>query len=340
MRNSLNISVIGGGQRDTTLDTAKFVLIFLVCLGHLMQIDLKLTESVDALYRLIYSFHVPAFAFISGYLTNEKKFSIKKNLKLIETAVIGSILWFLIVGFPDNIRTILSPQYHLWYLPALVYWRLIVFHLVPRMGKLKLLLLSVILYFVIPATRIGYVFAIEISFTFLPFFLMGNIIRDKDTYTIKHIKKIASILIFVSVFVLYWLFPECGDIQHKVTIYGGMVYIIDRGLFLIIGSLLVFSFMRLITLMPSLTWMANQGKENMIYYIYHGFLRFGFLAITYNLVLPKGSDLTAISLGWFILGTSIILSIIKIISTFAVSNWLINPISRTISYIKYLIVNH
>ena len=52
-------------KRDARLDGLKFVLIFLVVLGHLSYNDYGL-----GLTKMIYSFHMPVFVFLSGYFTS------------------------------------------------------------------------------------------------------------------------------------------------------------------------------------------------------------------------------------------------------------------------------
>ena len=75
--------------RDERLDSLKFILIMLVCFGHIFQIDTSgYSEFSMAFYKLIYTFHVPLFAFISGYFTNSNKSYGKSLLSLA-----GIIVW-------------------------------------------------------------------------------------------------------------------------------------------------------------------------------------------------------------------------------------------------------
>ncbi len=71
-------------KRDVSLDIAKGILIFLVVWGHSIQFGFGYAygESYgcfkDWMFRFIYSFHMPLFMAISGYLyynSNQKKFS-------------------------------------------------------------------------------------------------------------------------------------------------------------------------------------------------------------------------------------------------------------------------
>lgn len=53
-------------ERSAKWDNLKFVLIFLVVLGHLLYPFRNESESVKGLYFFIYLFHMPLFIFISG----------------------------------------------------------------------------------------------------------------------------------------------------------------------------------------------------------------------------------------------------------------------------------
>ncbi len=69
-------------SRDDFLDFAKGILITLVLLGHCIQClsgDIYYSNTMyysNWLMKYIYSFHMPMFIYISGYLTF---FSIKKR---------------------------------------------------------------------------------------------------------------------------------------------------------------------------------------------------------------------------------------------------------------------
>ena len=54
-------------NRDLRLDGLKFIMIFLVVLGHLRFIDYGISVG-----KMIYSFHMPVFVFLSGYFTSQK----------------------------------------------------------------------------------------------------------------------------------------------------------------------------------------------------------------------------------------------------------------------------
>lgn len=58
-------------EREYQYDNMKFILILLVVFGHLLEyIRGDISENI---YRIIYTFHMPVFVFISGYFAKFKK---------------------------------------------------------------------------------------------------------------------------------------------------------------------------------------------------------------------------------------------------------------------------
>ena len=61
-------------ERNRMLDSLKGFAIFLVVLGHVIQ-TVFAPDSYDSnvIFKIIYSFHMPLFIFISGYLSGCKE---------------------------------------------------------------------------------------------------------------------------------------------------------------------------------------------------------------------------------------------------------------------------
>lgn len=64
-------------QRILYLDVAKFIAIFLVVLGHCIQMMSTDNFSESLLYKWIYTFHMPLFMIMSGYFASS---SLKNNI--------------------------------------------------------------------------------------------------------------------------------------------------------------------------------------------------------------------------------------------------------------------
>lgn len=71
-------------ERDYFFDNYRFLLIFLVVVGHFIEPCFRNHPMLSILKGIIFSFHMPAFIFISGYFS-KKTSSLKK---LIQTLLI------------------------------------------------------------------------------------------------------------------------------------------------------------------------------------------------------------------------------------------------------------
>ena len=77
-------------DRILWLDTLKVMAIYLVVLGHIVS-----TTYQPNLKGIIYSFHMPLFFMISGYLNKDKRNAIKANVfALIVPYVLLCVLYF------------------------------------------------------------------------------------------------------------------------------------------------------------------------------------------------------------------------------------------------------
>lgn len=172
--------------RDERLDSLKFILIMLVCFGHIFQIDTSgYSEFSMAFYKLIYTFHVPLFAFISGYFTNSNKSYGKSLLSLAGIIVWGNILWFICSGEKLTLMSFLTPQYHLWYIMGLIWWRTAI-HVSSKFMDNKVILFLSFLVSLIIAGMPGFdLLSVSMTLTQFPFFVVGNICREKEGFVEK-----------------------------------------------------------------------------------------------------------------------------------------------------------
>ena len=112
-------------------DNARFACIVLVVLGHATQ---RLTYDSDialGLYLLVYAFHMPAFAIISGYFSKSDAPSRLQMARVVTDIllpyVIFEALWtltkWLVEGQANPNLT--QPSWTLWFLLALGIFRLV-----------------------------------------------------------------------------------------------------------------------------------------------------------------------------------------------------------------------
>lgn len=158
-------------------DNARFVCIVLVVMGHASQ---RLTYDSDialALYLVIYAFHMPAFAIISGYFSRAGTPSRRQMARVITDILVPYVifegLWVLtkwiVEGQADPNLT--KPSWTLWFLLALGIFRLVL----PYLALLRwpLLWTVVISLGVGYMTNVGSTFSLARTLGLLPFFTFG-----------------------------------------------------------------------------------------------------------------------------------------------------------------------
>jgi len=165
-------------------DNARFACIVLVVLGHAVQ---RLTYDSDialSLYLLVYAFHMPAFAIISGYFSKSDSPTKTQMARVITDIlvpyVIFEALWTLtkwIVEGQAN-PNLTQPSWTLWFLLALGIFRLVL----PYLALLRWPLA----WTVVISIGAGYLPNIDSTFSLsrtlglLPFFTLGWWLRDRD----------------------------------------------------------------------------------------------------------------------------------------------------------------
>lgn len=109
--------------RLSYLDSIKGLLIILVIIGHAIQFSLPDYE-LNFVFRFIYSFHMPLFFFVSGFLANRGKFNSNVIAKRAYQLLIPFVVWALITPFIYNgsfdinrtLQTLIYPDRGLWFL--------------------------------------------------------------------------------------------------------------------------------------------------------------------------------------------------------------------------------
>lgn len=184
-------------NRDLKFDGLKFVMIFLVVLGHMSYNDYGLR-----LGRIIYSFHMPVFIFLSGYFTSlsaseeKQKQWLKKSFLIYFIAQVTH--WMLRIGlefitykvkdipFDTSIiswKVLISPELALWYIVCLLYWRVAIWKGLQKIGDVPLVIISVAVALLSGFIPIDHDFAFQRAFAFFPFFALGIVFKRRDLIT-------------------------------------------------------------------------------------------------------------------------------------------------------------
>jgi fucose 4-O-acetylase-like acetyltransferase len=275
-------------ERFPALDHARFVLIALVVIGHLLE---RLTDSgpvAAALYRWIYLFHMPAFVLVSGAVS--KADVTRRRASALATGVLLPYVVFQTLypawdawlsGSGDWSQGYLTPYWLLWYLPSLACWRL----LLPLFARLKFALpLAVIIALAAGmAPWIGYPFSLSRTLVFFPLFLLGHRIGARR---LQHsgalpARRFSAVMVLAAAMVgawflrdldPEWLYASMGYASLQV---GPLAGALTRLALLCASALCALS---VLALVPRHARHAGLGRRSLTAYLVHGFLVLGLVA--------------------------------------------------------------
>lgn len=195
-------------QRDSRIDFTKGILIILVVLGHCIQISFTGQDEFynNCFFKLIYSFHMPAFMLISGWLfysSRDKAYSkiaISKLqqigipflafcgtcycIKIIHKYLVSRELepvWNLVCDF----NTFIFSSHTMWFLLSVLINCMIVKLIQPRNNKdIRLWVIALLMLFIPKNT---YLYA-ECIYMF-PYFVGGYFLHMNNEYILVNLKK-------------------------------------------------------------------------------------------------------------------------------------------------------
>lgn len=179
-----------GQSRFYKFDNIRFLLILCVVFGHLLETIPGVVPLY--LYRVIYSFHMPAFLFLSGYFA---KYNRRKILfTFLYTYLLFQTIYQLFERFILNPQQEFRFQYTypywlLWYLVVMIFYYLLIpiFDSKKRYVQMSFIISSIILSVLAGFDwTIQYYLSLSKFITFLPYFLAG--------YYIGHYSKIPLML--------------------------------------------------------------------------------------------------------------------------------------------------
>ena len=195
-------------ERIDIWDNAKAILIILVVCGHFAIEFCDNLSSCRTAFFFIYSFHMPAFLFISGLLGKKGVDKLNKN-KLIPLLYLAFILNFM--RFMSTYITNREMNFSLlgfknisWYLVLLVLFTLTA-HVLKGFPPIYVLCMAMLIGAAAGYDKnLGSFLSLNRYFTYFPFFYMGYIIDEKDirSLTEKKWMRAAALLLIVGYLIL------------------------------------------------------------------------------------------------------------------------------------------
>lgn len=265
-------------KRDPYLDNVKFVLIAFVIVGHSLVPTLN-TDSARSLYIFIYTFHMPLFVLISGYLSRNFWNSNAKTNKLVDTFVVpyvivevGYALVRLGLGQKWSL-TIIDPAWINWYLLALLFWRLST----PVWKRMKHPIpVAIAIYLFAGFSQISGDFSMDRFFGLMPFFVIGLVMQPEHFELLdrRWIKIVSVVVVLGAAAVSIFIAPKAPlkpfYYKHSfqdMDLSWWMGLGVRAGL-LICGLAMSYAVLALVPRRE--TWFTDLGTRTLYCYLLHG----------------------------------------------------------------------
>lgn len=273
-------------------DNARFACIVLVVMGHGIQ---RLTEDSDAaltVYLLIYAFHMPAFAIVSGYFSKSDPPGRRQMARVITDILLPYLImesiWTLVQFWVEGELNVnpTQPSWTLWFLLALGIFRLIL----PYLALIRWPLM----WAVIVSVGVGYLDNVDSTFSLsrtlgiLPFFVLGWKLRswklvdrwrvtERQTWPVRA-AALGLFAVLAAVFVAF--IDAWRDIDLRLWFFYDDSYqglgegvwwagLVRLGL-IALAVLLSAAFFVLVPRRQ--TWMTGFGQATMYVYLLHSFV--------------------------------------------------------------------
>lgn len=204
-------------ERNKSIDGLKYLLIILVIVGHFIEPSRYNNIISCHTYSFIYSFHMPLFIMLNGYLYRKRqlKEEIKKCTPLLEVCILSHILFAILkygeLSYDNMIDFSFTPS---WYLLSLVCWRIQSSVLAYYFSDKKILILSITIEIIsfLLFTIYGGTFSIMRTMQFYPFFMIGYFLKKNAKHTIT---KYAKSLYYASMFAIIYILITSCRLQHQ-----------------------------------------------------------------------------------------------------------------------------
>lgn len=282
------------GNRIYLLDNLKGILIFLVVFGHSLELYKNDHYLLYTIYTFIYLFHMPAFVFISGYLSKNVDKSRDTAFKsFLIPFVLFNTLWNVLAAVFTKDFTLFSfitPGWSLWYLLSMFFWRLFLKDLI------RVRYIVFISFIVGLGAGIFNEFDATLSLSrtlvFLPFFLMGYFTSEERLFYLKRPTRLfscfiilfgvvcASLITYYRIVPVEFLYGSGSFTTNTLAIWLGLL---GRLAMYLIGFSFVFVLANTVT--NKATFFSKIGQNTFPIYLLHTYLLVFIFAINHFIPL-------------------------------------------------------
>ncbi|AJE85637.1 MULTISPECIES: acyltransferase family protein [Streptomyces] len=205
--------------RDPFFDNAKYLAILFVAMGHSWEPLTDHSRAAEALYMVVYTFHMPAFIVISGYFSRSFDMRPDRLKRLITGVAVPYVLFEVAYTFfkrwadddPQQPISLLDPWYLTWFLAALFVWRMSTPLWKVVRWPLPLALAVAVLASVSP--DIGDDLDLQRVLQFLPFFVAGLLMKPEHFRQLRgrKLRLLSLPVLACGAVVAYWAAPRMNS---------------------------------------------------------------------------------------------------------------------------------
>lgn len=271
--------------RDPWLDNAKMALVTLVVVGHAWTL-LPQDAVNEVLYDALYAWHVPAFVFVTGYLSRSFAYTPTRMRQLVSTVVVPYLVFECLlalfrvhVGGEDLERLFQNPHWPMWYLAALFFWRL----LTPPFRRLPagVAVAVAVVTSLVAGLWAGDTLDVARVLGLLPFFVLGLHATPERLAAVFDTGRrhwAAAVLLAIGVLAIWtdriaateWLYYRSRYAELDVSDTRALL---TRAGVMVVGLLGAWAFL---TLVPRVGgWFTRMGAFTLVVYLVHGFFVLG-----------------------------------------------------------------
>lgn len=258
-------------------------LVTLVVVGHFWTLGPG-GRTHDQLYDFLYSWHMPAFVFVSGYLSRGFTWSGPRFANTVRTLLVPYVIfeaaivaYRIHVGHEDYlIDLFLDPHWPIWFLVALVIWRLVT-PLARVLPGAVLVAVGVCLAGGLMSPETATYLDLARVIGFLPFYVLGVKTTPARLELLRRpvVRYAAAVVLVVALVASRFLDSWSSTGWYYYSSYealgaSGLHAVLLRLATLGVGLVCGLAFLALVPRRAG--WFAQMGSATLVVYCFHGFV--------------------------------------------------------------------
>jgi len=275
-------------QRDAWLDNVRFVLLAFVVMDHFMWPLLSGSRTMHVLFYWIHLFHMPAFVMVTGFFSRSLVVNDSRVRGVVTRILVPYLIFQTLYQLGDPLLhggqlvqwAPLWPAWLMWFLAAMLVWRLMTPYLLRIRGILPISILVSLGTGAIAG--VSHMLSMDRVLSFLPFFVLGLVIRREHLEVLRRVPaRVAAVAVLVAAWPVaavaadklgvHWIFWDRSYASMHTTTVKGMAI---RSILMVLAFATSAAVLALTP--PAHNWMSALGRGSLYGYLLHGFIAWGF----------------------------------------------------------------